>query len=112
MATADLLNRWTPEHTNTDIPRVIANTGNYNRFNPSETSYAIQNASFLRLSALTLSYNLPEKLLGSWKLNNMRLYATGSNLFCVTKYKGMDPETGDYGYPPIKMYVFGLNVGF
>ncbi len=112
MATVDLLNRWTPEHTNTDIPRVIANTSNYNRFNPSESDYAIQNASFLRLSALTLSYNLPGKLLSSWKLNNLRLYATGSNLFCVTKYKGMDPETGDYGYPPIKMYVFGLNVGF
>lgn len=111
MASVDLLNRWTPEHTNTDIPRVIANTS-YNRYNPSDLDYAIQNASFLRLSALTLSYNLPGRLLESWKLNNLRLYATGSNLFCITKYKGMDPETGDYGYPPVKMYVFGLNVGF
>lgn len=111
MASVDLLNRWTPEHTNTDIPRVIANTS-YNRYNPSDLDYAIQNASFLRLSALTLSYNLPEKMLTAWKLNNLRLYVTGSNLLCITKYKGMDPETGDYGYPPVKMYVFGLNVGF
>jgi TonB-linked SusC/RagA family outer membrane protein len=110
MASADLLNRWTPENTNTNIPRVIANTS-YNRYNPSDLDYAIQNASFLRLSALTLSYNLPERLLTAWKLNNLRLYVTGSNLLCITKYKGMDPETGDYGYPPIKMYVFGLNVG-
>ncbi len=110
MASVDLLNRWTPENTNTNIPRVIANTS-YNRYNPSDLDYAIQNASFLRLSALTLSYNLPERLLTAWKLNNLRLYVTGSNLFCITKYKGMDPETGDYGYPPIKMYVFGLNVG-
>lgn len=111
MASVDLLNRWTPEHTNTDIPRVIANTS-YNRYNPSDLDYAIQNASFLRLSALTLSYTLPETKLSAWKLNNLRLYVTGSNLFCITHYKGMDPETGDYGYPPVKMYVFGLNVGF
>lgn len=111
MASVDLLNRWTPEHTNTTVPRVIGNTS-YNRFNPSDLDYAVQNASFLRLSALTLSYTLPEKMLSSWKMNNLRLYATGSNLFCITKYKGMDPETGDYGYPPVKMYVLGLNVGF
>ncbi|KAA2243870.1 TonB-dependent receptor [Chitinophaga agrisoli] len=111
MASTDLLDRWTPEHTNTNVPRVIANTS-YNRFNPSDLDYAIQNASFLRLSALTLSYTLPEQLVSAWKLNNLRLYVTGSNLFCITKYKGMDPETGDYNYPPVKMYVFGLNVGF
>jgi TonB-linked SusC/RagA family outer membrane protein len=111
MASVDLLNRWTPQNTNTDVPRVIANTS-YNRYNPSDLDHAIQNASFLRLSALTLSYNLPERTMSAWKLNNMRLYATGSNLFCVTPYKGMDPETGDYGYPPVKMFVFGLNVGF
>ena len=111
MASVDLLDRWTPENTNTDIPRVIANTS-YNRYNPSDLDHSIQDASFLRLSALTLSYNLPEHLLGAWKLNNLRLYVTGSNLFCITPYKGMDPETGDYGYPPVKMFVFGLNVGF
>lgn len=111
MATVDLLNRWTPEHTNTDIPRVIANTS-YNRYAPSELDYSLQNASFLRLSAMTFSYTLPGKTLSNWKLNNLRFYVTGSNLFCITKYKGMDPETGDYGYPPVKSYVFGLNVGF
>lgn len=111
MASVDLLNRWTPENTNTDIPRVIANTS-YNRFNPSDLDYAIQDASFLRLSALTLSYTLPESKVSAMKLNNLRVYVTGSNLFCITPYKGMDPETGDYGYPPVKMFVFGLNVGF
>lgn len=111
MATVDLLNRWTPTNTNTDVPRVIANTS-YNRYAPSELDYSLQNASFLRLSAMTLSYTLPGKTLSNWKLNNLRFYVTGSNLFCITKYKGMDPETGDYGYPPVKSYVFGLNVGF
>lgn len=111
MASTDLLNRWTPQNTNTNVPRVITNTS-YNRYNPSDLDYAIQDASYLRLSALTLSYNLPQTLLGKWKVDKVRLYATGSNLFCITKYKGLDPETGDFGYPPSKMFVFGLNVGF
>jgi hypothetical protein len=90
---------------------VIANTS-YNRYNPSDMDYAIQDASYLRLSALTLSYTLPEKLLSNWHLDRLRFYFTGSNLFCITNYKGFDPETGDFGYPPSKMYVFGLNLGF
>lgn len=111
MASVDLLKRWTPQNPNTNIPRVIANTS-YNRYNPSDLDYSLQDASFLRLSVVTLSYTLPERMLSAWKLNNLRLYVTGSNLFCITPYKGMDPETGDYGYPPIKSFVFGLNVGF
>lgn len=111
MASKDLLNRWTPQNTNTNVPRVIANTS-YNRYNPSDLDYAIQDASYLRLSALTLSYNLPEKILSNWHVDKLRFYFTGSNLFCITKYKGLDPETGDFGYPPSRMFVFGLNFGF
>lgn len=111
MASTDLLNRWTPTNTNTNIPRVIDNTS-YNRYNPSDLDYAIQDASYLRLSALTLGYNLPQKLLNSWHANRVRIYATGSNLFCITKYKGLDPETGDYGYPPVRTFVLGVNFGF
>jgi len=111
MASTDLLNRWTPTNTNTNIPRVIDNTS-YNRYNPSDLDYAIQNASYLRLSALTLAYNLPQKLLKSWHSNRVRIYATGSNLFLITNYKGLDPETGDYGYPPVRTFVLGVNLGF
>jgi len=110
MASADLLNRWTPERPDATIPRVIGNTS-YSRYAPSESDYYLQNASFLRLSALTLSYTLPSKILDAWKFSNVRFYATGSNLFCITPYKGFDPETGDYGYPPVKMFVLGINVG-
>jgi hypothetical protein len=111
MASTDLLNRWTPQNTNTNIPKVIANTS-YNRYNPSDLDYTVQNASYLRLSTLTLSYNFSDKLLSQWKANRLRVYATGSNLFVVTKYKGIDPETGDYGYPPVRSFVLGINFGF
>lgn len=105
-AHTDLLDRWTPEHTDTNVPRAYYGGG---RFNSYETSLAIQNASFLRLNALTLSYNLPSQLLDRAYLKNMRLYVTGSNLFTATKYKGYDPEGGD-GYPSSRMFVLGLNV--
>jgi TonB-linked SusC/RagA family outer membrane protein len=111
MASTDLLNHWTPTNTNTTVPKVIANTS-YNRYNPSELDYTLQNASYLRLSALTLAYNLPQSILNNWHANRVRIYATGSNLFCITKYKGLDPETGDYGYPPVRTFVLGVNFGF
>ena len=113
MASEDLLNRWTPENTGASVPRVIANTSSgYNRYNPSDMDYTIQNASYLRLSTLTLAYSFPKPLLSQIKVENLRVYFTASNLFCITKYKGFDPETGDYGYPPTKMYVLGLNFSF
>lgn len=105
---ADMNNRWTPENTNTNIPRAYYGGG---RFGAGDTDWGVQNASFLRLNALTLSYTFNQKLTQKYKLNNLRLYTTASNLFTVTKYKGYDPVAGD-DYPNARMFVFGLNVGF
>ncbi|NDV82730.1 TonB-dependent receptor [Bacteroides sp. 51] len=109
-ASTDLTDRWTPENTSAEFPRVIAGV-DYNRYGVGSMDFAIQKASFLRLSALTLSYNLPKKVLDSMKVNNLRVYATGSNLFCLTSYKGYDPETGDW-YPPTRMWTLGVNLAF
>jgi TonB-linked SusC/RagA family outer membrane protein len=109
-ASVDLIDRWTPENTDAQFPRPT--TGfDYNRFNASQMDFSVQKASFLRLSTLTLAYTFRNSVLDKLKLSNLRLYATGSNLFCLTDYNGYDPETGDW-YPPTKMYVFGLNVSF
>lgn len=105
-AHTDLLNRWTPENTDTNVPRAYYGGG---RYNISETSLAIQNASFLRLNALTLAYSVPNELAERLYLKRLRLYITGSNLFISTKYKGYDPEGGD-SYPTSRMFVLGLNV--
>jgi len=110
IASMDLLNRWSETNTNGKFPRPIADA-KYNTFNVGHTDFAVQNASYLRLSTLTLAYNFPSNLVSRLKLSNLRVYATGSNLFCATSYKGYDPETGDW-YPPTRMYVFGLNVSF
>ena len=73
--------------------------------------FSVQDASYLRLSTMTLAYTLPKKLVNTMKLDNVRFYTTASNVFCWTPYKGYDPETGDW-YPPTRMFVFGLNVSF
>lgn len=115
LASVDLLSRWTPENTNAKYPRPIYNdpedrtTSSYNKFSASEMDCTVQNASYLRLSALTLSYTLQPNIARNLKLNNLRFYVTASNLFCITPYKGYDPEIGDW-YPPTRMFVFGVNI--
>ena len=105
-AHTDLLDRWTPQNTDTDIPRAFSEGG---RFSLSETDKVIQNASFLRLNALSLSYTLPADVAERVYMRGVRIYVTGSNLFTATKYKGYDPDSGD-SYPNSRMMVMGVNV--
>ena len=104
----DIANRWTPENTNTNIARAYSEGG---RYGYGDVDWAVQDASYLRLSVITLSYSLPNKWLSPLKIDNLRFYVTGNNLVTFTKYKGFDPEGGDW-YPTSKMYVFGLNLSF
>ncbi|RBQ11890.1 SusC/RagA family TonB-linked outer membrane protein [Pedobacter miscanthi] len=103
----DELNRWTPTNTGSNIPRAYSGSG---RYGIGETDYAVQNSSYLRMSALTLAYNFTQDFMKKAKISNLRVYVTGRNLLTVTKYKGYDPEGGD-GYPTSKMFVFGVNIG-
>lgn len=104
-ASVDMLNRWTPTNTNTIIPRAIHN---YSRYGPGDVDAYIQNASFLRMSVLSLSYTLPKSVRKN-VFDNARIYVTGSNLWLITKDKGYDPETGD-GFPNTKSVTVGLNL--
>lgn len=87
-------------------------------------SWAIEDASFLRLASLTIGYTIPEKLTKKIRLNRVRVYATGTNLFCLTPYSGYDPEVDtrrstpltpnvDYSaFPKSRSWVFGINLSF
>lgn len=83
----------------------------------------LENASFLRLDNATLAYTF-KTIKG---LNSLQVYVTGSNLFVITKYRGLDPEIrnadsneayidanygGDGYYPRTRSYSFGVNVSF
>jgi len=69
------------------------------------------NASFLRLSNATLGYNLPKSVLAKMKISKFRLYTTVQNAFCITKYPGTDPESGEnFNAPMPRKFMFGINM--
>lgn len=116
VASIDLLDRWSPDNTDAKYPRPIMNdpsdaSPSYNTFSAGNMDFSVQDASYLRLSTLTLSYTVPSQVTNLIKLSNLRVYATASNLFVLTPYKGFDPETGDW-YPPTRQFVAGINVSF
>ncbi len=69
--------------------KVVTSKTPYVTSTPAFSSLYVEDASFLRLDNLSLGYNLPVK---SGVLSNIRFYATGQNLFTITKYTGIDPE--------------------
>ncbi len=87
-------------------------------------SWAIEDGSFLRLASLTIGYTVPEHLTRKIRLTRVRVYATGTNIFCLTPYTGYDPEVDtrratpltpgvDYSaFPKSRSWVFGLNLSF
>ncbi len=111
-ASPDLADRWSETNRGAKFPRAIYNSSGYNGYYPYETDMTIQKADYLRLSTLTLAYQFDKRLVAPLRLNSLRLYVTGSNLFCLTGYKGFDPETGDYNYPPTRTFTFGMNLSF
>ncbi|HET8654554.1 MAG TPA: TonB-dependent receptor [Longimicrobiaceae bacterium] len=81
-------NRWTPTNPSNTVPRAISGdpAGN-NRF----SDRWIEDASYLRLKTLQIGYTLPASLLNG-RLGNTRIYVSGTNLWTLTNYKGIDPE--------------------
>ncbi|SFC28169.1 SusC/RagA family TonB-linked outer membrane protein [Spirosoma endophyticum] len=115
----DVLNRWTPTNTNTDMPRA-STTRPANRVSTRQ----IEDGSYLRLKNIQLAYNLPASVLNSLKIQSVRVYVTAQNYLTWTSYSGYDPEVNRFGqdsrsqgfdyasYPSAKTILFGLNVGF
>ena len=104
-----LLKRWKQPGDITDIPR----HGEYTEFD----SRLLEDASFLRLKNLMLSYSLPKNLLKkSGFIRGLRVYAQGQNLLTFTNFSGLDPEgtTNLYAaqYPMSRQYTFGLDLMF
>ena len=104
-----LLDRWKEPGDITDIPR----HGEYTEFD----SRLLEDASFLRLKNLMLSYSLPKNLLKKTGfIRGLRVYAQGQNLLTFTNFSGLDPEgtTNLYAaqYPMSRQYTFGLDLMF
>ncbi len=115
-------NRWTEQGQITTVPRAIngaAERGNA-RGDLASTRY-LQDASYIRLKNINLSYTLPQQLLAPVGMQKARVYVQGNNLYTLTKFGGYDPEfyvtgsntTSNVGIiPAMKSFFVGIQVGF
>lgn len=114
----DLLNAWTPENTNTDVPRVAfdAGTGWNDRF----SSRMIQDANYWKIANVELGYNFKDEWFNDI-ISGVRIYVSGQNLATLTKYKGYNVDfaggtfTPGYNfcsYPTPRTFMAGLKFSF
>ena len=90
--------------------------------NGRTSTWHLEGGSYLRLQNLALGYTLPRAFTQKFKVEKMRVYVSGQNLFTITDYSGYNPEVNarpsqnltpgeDYGtYPLARTYMFGLNI--
>ena len=109
--------RWRVEGDDMPIPRALYNYG----YNWLGSDRFVEDGSFIRLNYTQLSYALPQKTLKSLGLQQVSLYISANNLFCLTKYSGADPEVGYGGYgvvtdnaqtPRAKSFTGGVTISF
>jgi TonB-linked SusC/RagA family outer membrane protein len=110
----EALNRWTPENTNTDFPRLSYVS---DLWNSTASTRFLFDATYARLKHFSLSYSLPKKLLTAVNLKGVKLRLIGENLLTFYGHDGLDPEqtvSGStyYRYPAQKSFSFGIDVSF
>jgi hypothetical protein len=100
--------RWTPENPSTTHPSSFYGWSPY-----GVGDFFVEDAWFIRLQNVSLGYDLPHKWFGK-VLRSARIHADAQNLFVITPYSGVDPETDSYtaAYPYIRTYTVGLNLNF
>ena len=101
-------NWWTPDNPSNEW---FMNQVDANKMAGISTSI-YENASFVRLKDITLSYDLPFELIQKVGVNRARVYATGRNLLTLTEWRGLDPELNDQRSIPLQReFVLGLQIG-
>jgi hypothetical protein len=131
-----LLNHWTPQNENTDIPGFINQsvrtaaaldtdpvTTRLLQRTDNRLSRYVEDASYVRLKSITFAYSLPTTVVGP-AIKKLRVYVSAANLFTITKYTGYDPETSSFNnndarsgidfsnYPTAKTYTVGFDLTF
>lgn len=129
----DVLTYWNEVGQQTDYPglnyvRPTSQGGDGQAWASVDHTFWLEDGDHIRLRTVTLSYDLPRNLLEGTGLNSVRVYAQGYNLFVITDYSGIDPETNfntagtglgsiqfsrEFLTPPqARTYTFGINLGF
>lgn len=109
----DILNRWTPQNTKTNVPRLTTDATNWN----STSTRFLFSATYARLKNLNFSYTLPSLFQQRLHLQNTRVFVRGENLLTFYGHKGMDPEQAVdgvtfYRYPSQKTISIGFDLSF
>lgn len=112
----DMLNYWTPNNTNTDIPRPVIGDPNGNS---RLSSRFVEKGDFLKLQNFEIGYTIP---LESQYIRSLRVSFSGQNVFILSKYRGFDPDFISDGlfsrgfdsgsFPNPRGFLFGLQAGF
>lgn len=130
--TTDILDYWKIVGHETDIPRIDNASIVPNSWGLGATDYTVgrdsdrflEDASYLRLKSISLTYSLPKRWLEKNFLDNVSVYVQANNIWTLTDYTGQDPEVSAFGssallsgfdeltMPQSKSYSVGLNVGF
>ncbi|UOB16714.1 SusC/RagA family TonB-linked outer membrane protein [Abyssalbus ytuae] len=110
-----VLNAWTENNRNTDIPRLSTSDNNQNFGTAS--SWYLEDASYLRCKNVTLGYTFSDEINNLISNSTLRIYVSAENLFTITDYSGMDPEVGGKGldvgkYPLSRTLTAGLSFSF
>ena len=116
---ASFTEAWTTENHSNTFPRLDYNEST---FNSTFTDRWVEDASYFKLNHVTLSYSLKPKKVKA--IQGIKVYATATNLFTITKYSGYDPEADSFSYdasrigidfnsyPSVRALLFGLNLTF
>ena len=110
----DLWDAWTPENTNTNIPRFRYNDQYYT----STSSRFLVDASYLNIQNITVGYTLPANITRKFLVEKLRVYLACDNVAYCSQRKGLDPRqsisgsTNPYMYAPIRTFSGGVTITF
>ncbi|MGV3639284.1 MAG: SusC/RagA family TonB-linked outer membrane protein [Adhaeribacter sp.] len=125
VSTRVLEDSWTPQNTGASLP-IISSKDTYS--SSISTDYFVEKGSYFRMRTLQLGYKVPADVASKVRLNNVRFYVQGQNLFTITEYTGADPDISIVGdnnttgndrfmgvdqanYPNSRQFIFGINLG-
>jgi TonB-linked SusC/RagA family outer membrane protein len=111
---ADILNAWTPENTQTDVPRL----NSQDQYANATSTRFIVSSDYLSVQNITLGYSLPNKWFRKYKINKFRIFVVADNVGILTARQGLDPRqsysvaySGSL-YTPIRSVSGGINIAF
>ena len=113
--------RWRKNGDETVVPRALSSVNGYKSYNSLPSDRYVENGDYLRLQYVQLNYEFDAKKLKKYHINQLKLHASLDNLWCWTKYTGVDPDVSPQGFavsrdnnrtPRTKSFTCSLTLGF